>query len=41
MDRFPVEIAGGNVIINTGVVAQGPAIGTDTTGQGAEGPSCV
>ncbi len=23
MDRFPVEIAGGNVVINTGIVAQG------------------
>ena len=41
MDRFPVEIAGGNVIINTGIVVQGPAIGANTTGQEAEGPACV
>ena len=41
MDRFPVEVSGGNVVINTGIVVQGPAIGTNTTGQEAEGPSCV
>jgi cytochrome b6-f complex iron-sulfur subunit len=43
MDRWPVEVDGnGNVAINTsGLVAQGPAIGTNTTGQEAEGPSCV
>ena len=41
MDRFPVEISAGNVMINTGIVVQGPAIGANTTGQEAEGPSCV
>jgi cytochrome b6-f complex iron-sulfur subunit len=42
LDRFPVEVAaGGAVVINTGLVVQGPSIGTNTTGQEAEGPSCV
>ncbi|MGH9000002.1 MAG: ubiquinol-cytochrome c reductase iron-sulfur subunit [Acidimicrobiia bacterium] len=42
MDRWPVEIAGGQVAINTaGLVTQGPPIGTNTTGQEAEGPNCV
>jgi len=41
MDRFPVEVSGGFVSINTGVTIQGPAIGTNTTGQEAEGPACV
>jgi cytochrome b6-f complex iron-sulfur subunit len=41
MDRFPVEIAEGDIVINTGIVVQGPPIGTNTTGQEAEGPSCV
>jgi cytochrome b6-f complex iron-sulfur subunit len=41
MDRFPVDIAAGSVIINTAIVVQGPAIGTNTTGQEAEGPNCV
>ena len=41
MDRFPVEVAAAGVTINTGVISQGPAIGTNTTGQEAEGPNCV
>ncbi len=41
MDRFPVTIEGGNVFVDTGKVSQGPAIGTDTTGQGLEGPHCA
>jgi cytochrome b6-f complex iron-sulfur subunit len=41
MDRFPVDAAAGDVVINTGIVSLGPAIGTDTTGQEAEGPNCV
>jgi cytochrome b6-f complex iron-sulfur subunit len=42
LDRFPVEVTGGgSVVINTGLVVQGPAIGTNTTGQEAEGPNCV
>lgn len=41
MDRFPIEIAGSDVNVNTGIVVQGPPIGTDTTEQGQEGPNCV
>ena len=41
MDRFPIEVTGGVVSINTGITLQGPAIGVNTTGQEAEGPACV
>jgi len=41
LDRFPAEVTGGQVTINTGIIIQGPPIGTNTTGQEAEGPNCV
>ncbi len=42
MDRFPMEVSSSNdLVVNTGVVIQGPAIGTNTTGQEAEGPNCI
>ncbi len=41
MDRFGVSVSGGSVIIDTGVVFLGPPIGTNTTGQEAEGPHCI
>lgn len=42
MDRFPMEVTAANeLIVNTGVVIQGPPIGTNTTGQEAEGPNCL
>ncbi|MEY2426592.1 MAG: cytochrome b6-f complex iron-sulfur subunit [Actinomycetota bacterium] len=41
LDRFGVEVKGGNVFVDTGKVIQGPAIGTNTTGQEAEGPHCA
>ncbi len=42
MDRFPVTIAAnGDVTVNTGTIVPGPAIGTNTTGQEAEGPHCI
>lgn len=41
MDRFAVSINNGTVVIDTGSVFGGPAIGTNTTGQEAEGPHCV
>jgi cytochrome b6-f complex iron-sulfur subunit len=42
MDRFPGTVdASGNLLINTGQVIQGPPIGTNTTGQEAEGPHCI
>jgi cytochrome b6-f complex iron-sulfur subunit len=41
LDRFQAIVSGGNVTINTGLLSVGPPIGTDTTGQVAEGPHCV
>ncbi|MDZ4828110.1 MAG: Rieske 2Fe-2S domain-containing protein [Actinomycetota bacterium] len=41
LDRFPVSIDGGDVMIDTGIVVQGPPIGTDTTKQQQEGPACI
>ncbi|MGH1492939.1 MAG: ubiquinol-cytochrome c reductase iron-sulfur subunit, partial [Acidimicrobiales bacterium] len=42
MDRFPMEVtAGGDLVVDTGNVIQGPAIGVNTTGQEAEGPNCL
>jgi cytochrome b6-f complex iron-sulfur subunit len=41
MDRFTTEVSGGVLNVDTGQVVQGPPIGTNTTGQEAEGPHCV
>jgi cytochrome b6-f complex iron-sulfur subunit len=41
LDQFPIEVEGDAVTIDTGTVVQGLAIGVETTGQEAEGPSCV
>jgi len=41
MDRFGVVITDGRVEVDTGLVVQGPPIGTNTTGQEAEGPFCA
>ena len=41
MDRFGVSVANDIVVIDTGSVFGGPPIGTNTTGQEAEGPHCV
>jgi cytochrome b6-f complex iron-sulfur subunit len=41
MDRFGVSTANGVFVIDTGAIFTGPAIGTNTTGQEAEGPHCV
>jgi cytochrome b6-f complex iron-sulfur subunit len=41
LDRFPLEVSGGQITVDTGTIVQGPAIGTDTTGQSAEGAPCV
>jgi cytochrome b6-f complex iron-sulfur subunit len=41
MDRFSTTVAGGVLTVDTGTIIQGPPIGTDTTGQQAEGPHCV
>jgi cytochrome b6-f complex iron-sulfur subunit len=41
MDRFGVSVSNGSIIVDTGKVFNGPAIGTNTTGQEAEGPHCI
>ncbi len=42
MDHFPLEFsAAGEVTVDTGTIVQGAPIGTNTTGQEAEGPNCV
>jgi cytochrome b6-f complex iron-sulfur subunit len=41
LDRFPLAVSGGSVVVDTGTIVQGPPIGTDTTGQGQEGAPCV
>jgi cytochrome b6-f complex iron-sulfur subunit len=41
MDRFAVTIDGDSMTVDTGTVIEGPPIGTNTTGQEAEGPHCV
>ena len=41
MDNFATEVTGGVLTVNTGQVIQGPPIGTNTTGQEAEGPNCI
>jgi cytochrome b6-f complex iron-sulfur subunit len=43
MDRFPLEVSGNSIVVDTDStkLVQGPPIGTDTTGQGQEGAPCV
>jgi cytochrome b6-f complex iron-sulfur subunit len=41
LDRFAMEVSGGSLTVNTGLIIQGPPIGVNTTGQEAEGPHCV
>ncbi len=41
MDRFAMDVTGGVLTVDTGQIFQGPPIGTNTTGQEAEGPHCV
>ena len=41
MDHFAMDVSGGVLTVNTGQLLQGPPIGTNTTGQEAEGPHCV
>jgi cytochrome b6-f complex iron-sulfur subunit len=42
MDRFSISLNGdGSMSVNTATVYEGPPIGTNTTGQEAEGPHCV
>ena len=41
LDRFAVTVAGGSIVVDTGKIYVGPAIGTNTTGQGQDGPHCA
>jgi cytochrome b6-f complex iron-sulfur subunit len=41
LDHFAMEVSGDSLTVNTGLIIQGPPIGTNTTGQEAEGPHCV
>jgi cytochrome b6-f complex iron-sulfur subunit len=41
LDRFATEVSGNALTVDTGTIIQGPPIGTNTTGQEAEGPNCL
>ena len=41
LDRFAMSVTGDIFIVDTGLIIQGPPIGTNTTGQEAEGPHCI
>lgn len=42
MDRFIINVSdAGDVVVDTGTAFPGPPIGTNTTGQEAEGPHCI
>ncbi len=41
MDRFAMSVSNGMLTVDTGTIIQGPPIGTNTTGQEAEGPNCI
>ena len=41
LDRFSVSVSGGTIVVDTGQLSVGPAIGVNTTGQEAEGPHCT
>ncbi len=41
MDRFAMSVSDGVLTVDTGTIIQGPPIGTNTTGQEAEGPNCI
>ena len=41
MDRFVVSPTGSGFVVDTGQIILGPPIGTNTTGQEAEGPHCI
>jgi cytochrome b6-f complex iron-sulfur subunit len=41
LDRFVLQVSGGNIVVDTGSLVIGPPIGTNTTGQSPEGAPCV
>jgi cytochrome b6-f complex iron-sulfur subunit len=40
LDRFALSVSGGNIVVDTKTIYQGPPIGTNTSGQGQDGPHC-
>ncbi|MFN8027061.1 MAG: Rieske 2Fe-2S domain-containing protein [Acidimicrobiia bacterium] len=40
-DRFALQVSGGNIVVDTAVIYNGPPIGTNTTNQSPEGAPCV
>ncbi len=41
LDRFAVSVSGGSISVDTKTIFVGPPIGTNSTGQGQEGPHCA
>ena len=41
LQRFPVKIEGGNIVVDTGSPVPGPVRGTDTIHEPPQGPFCV
>ena len=41
LDRFAIEVSGGQIVVDTSKVITGPPRGTNTTGQELDGPHCV
>ena len=41
LDRFVATVDGGVIVVDTKTIIPGPPIGTNTTGQEAEGPHCI
>lgn len=41
LDHFALTVGGGSMTVDTGTIVTGPPVGTDTTGQSAEGAPCV
>ncbi|MGH9005210.1 MAG: ubiquinol-cytochrome c reductase iron-sulfur subunit, partial [Acidimicrobiia bacterium] len=41
LDRFAINVQGGNIVVDTAKVVTGPPRGTNTTGQELDGPHCV
>ena len=41
LDRFSMSIENNELVVDTGIIIQGPPIGVNTTGQEAEGPHCI
>jgi cytochrome b6-f complex iron-sulfur subunit len=41
LDRFAVSVSGGSITVDTSTIFVGPPIGTNSTGQGQDGPHCA